>query len=163
MTKYNLLTPAFLFLFVLAAGPALAASCYTRAEAEAEQGLRIHSELMVIGLNCIKMNFTDGTNLYREYSEFTRENIEIFKNYESQLLAYYKKRGDKDPEASLNTLRTVLANKIANSAARMSPDQFCNRYAGRIFKASSMDQSTLKQWASTIYPSHPVSEPICEQ
>lgn len=149
---------------MLSTGGALAASsCYTQAEAEAEQGLRIHSELMVIGLNCIKMRFTDGTNLYSEYNEFTKENIDIFAAYENQMLSYFKRRGDRDPEASLNTLRTLLANNIANSAARMKPDQFCNRYAGRIFKASTMDHDTLKKWASTIYPSHPVSNPICEQ
>ena len=150
-------------IVILSTGSALASTCYTQAEAEAEQGLRIHSELMVIGLNCINMRFQDGTNLYREYNEFTKENIEIFAAYESKLLEYFKRRGDKNPEASLNTLRTLMANNISNSAARMKPDQFCNRYAGRIFKASGMDRGTLKKWASTIYPSHPVSHPICEQ
>ncbi|PJB71772.1 MAG: hypothetical protein CO093_04490 [Alphaproteobacteria bacterium CG_4_9_14_3_um_filter_47_13] len=160
MIKQILLS--FLIL-VFGAGASFAAStCYTRAEAEAEQGLRIHSELMVIGLNCIKMNLNDGTNLYRRYNEFTKENIDIFSGYEGRMLEYFKRRGDKNPEASLNTLRTLMANNISNSAARMRPDQFCNRYAGRIFKASSMDHDTLKKWASTIYPSHPVSNPICE-
>jgi len=150
-------------VLALTAGTAFAAStCYTQAEAEAEQGLRIHSELMVIGLNCIKMRFNDGTNLYTEYNEFTKDNVDIFAGYEERLIGYYKRRGDKNPEASLNTLRTLLANNISNSAARMKPDQFCNRYAGRIFKASSMDRETLKKWASTIYPSHPVSNPVCE-
>ncbi len=141
----------------------MAGSCYTQAEAEAEQGLRIHSELMVIGLNCQNMRFSNGTNLYVEYNQFTRDNVDIFAGYEQRLLAYFKRRGDTDPEASLNTLRTRMANAISNSAARMKPDQFCNRYAARIFKASSMDRAALKEWASTIYPSHPVSEPICEQ
>ncbi|MCB9991786.1 MAG: hypothetical protein H6867_10540 [Rhodospirillales bacterium] len=149
---------------VISAGPAFAAkSCYTQSQAEAEQGLRIHSELMVIGLNCVNMRFTDGTNLYRKYNKFTRDNVDIFAAYENELLGYFKKRGDANPEASLNTLRTTMANSISNSAARMKPDQFCNRYAGRIFKASSMNRTDLKKWASTIYPSHPVSQPICEQ
>lgn len=165
MIKHVLLTSAFITsIFVLmVATPAFASSCYTQAEAEAEQGLRIHSELMVIGLNCMNMRFKDGTNLYRTYSKFTKENVDVFADYEKQLLAYYKKRGDQDPEATLNTLRTQLANKISLSAVKMKPDQFCNRYAGRLFKASSMDRPTLRKWASTIYPSHPVSNPICEQ
>lgn len=157
--------PLILSFIVLTFGTANAhaAACYTQAEAEAEQGLRIHSELMVIGLNCIKMRFNDGTNLYRKYNEFTRANIDVFSGYENRMLDYYRKRGDKNPEASLNTLRTQLANMISNNAARMKPDQFCNRYAGRIFQASAMDRDSLKKWASTIYPSHPVSNPICEQ
>lgn len=155
--------PILVFFLVFAVGTeARAAACYTRPEAEAEQGLRIHSELMVIGLNCINMRFTDGTNLYKRYNEFTRDNIDIFSGYEAKMLEYYTRRGDKDPEASLNTLRTRLANSISNSAARMKPDQFCNQYAGRIFQASAMDKQSLKKWASTLYPSHPVSNPICQ-
>lgn len=147
---------------VAGAGAAGAKSaCYTKAEAEAEQGIRIQSELMVIGLNCVKMQFNDGTNLYRTYNQFTRDNIDIFAGYENRLLAYFKRRGDADPEASLNTLRTVMANDISKSAVRMKPDQFCNRYAGRVIKASAMNRDTIRQWAATIYPSHPVSNPIC--
>ena len=165
MIKHIFLTSAFVTLvFAIMAGtPVWAASCYSQAEAEAEQGLRIHSELMVIGLNCQGMRFSDGTNLYLKYRDFTKENVDIFAGYEDKLMAYYKKRGDKDPEATLNTLRTKLANSISYNAAKMKPDQFCNRYAGRVLKASGMDRSTLKKWASTIYPSHPVSNPICEQ
>lgn len=154
---------AALFVLVLGVSQAMAAACYTQSEAEAEQGLRIHSELMVIGLNCINMRFRDGTNLYREYNAFTKANIDIFSGYEERLLKYFARRGDKNPEASLNTMRTLMANNISNSAARMKPDQFCNRYAGRIFKATAMDKGSFKKWASTIYPSHPVSNPICEQ
>jgi hypothetical protein len=153
-----------LTLFVSLLGTqAFASTCYTLDEAEAEQGIRIHSELMVIGLNCMNMQFRDGTNLYKKYNQFTVDNVDIFSSYEDKLLSYYQKQGDSDPEASLNTLRTRLANHISNSAARMKPDQFCNRYAGRLFKAADMDRSTIRKWASTIYPSHPVSRPLCEQ
>lgn len=153
----------FAAALMAASGVRAAPSCYTRAEAEAEQGLRIHSELMVIGLNCQAMRFKDGTNLYLEYNKFTRRNIDLFSGYEDALLDYYKRSGASDPEAALNTLRTVLANNISNSAARMKPDQFCNRYAGRIFQVAGMDRTALKKWAGTFYPSHPVSHPICTQ
>ena len=47
---------AVVFGFVLMlATPAFAGGCYTAREVEAEQAIRIHSELMVIGLTCIKM------------------------------------------------------------------------------------------------------------
>lgn len=140
-----------------------ASGCYTPEEAAAEQGLRIHSELMVIGLNCQAMKFTDGTNLYAEYRKFTNEHSTLLEGYENTMMGYYRRQGQDDPERSLNTLRTQLANKIADSAVRMKPDRFCNSYAGRIFQAASMDRNTLASWASTIYPSHPVSKPICEQ
>ena len=49
-----------------------------------------------------------------------------------------------------------------HKATKMKLGLFCNRYASRIIKASGMDLKTIKKWASAIYPSHPVSNPICE-
>ncbi|MCB1556174.1 MAG: hypothetical protein KDJ15_02555 [Alphaproteobacteria bacterium] len=149
-------------VFCLLASPAFAgnAACYTAAEAEAEQGIRIHSELMVIGLNCQGMQ-TRGKNLYAQYREFSAAHGDLFAAYEDRLLGYFRKRGDADPEASLNTLRTAFANKISLDAAKMRPDLFCNHYGSRIPKVAGMDRATLRKWASTVYPGHPVSQPLC--
>lgn len=137
-------------------------SCYTMAEAEAEQGLRIHSELMVIGLNCQNMASAAGDkNLYLQYREFTAEHARVFADYESRLMKFYQRTGVPNPEAELNTLRTALANQISYDAARMRPDMFCQRYAPRISKVATMDDTTLHRWAATFYPSHPVSHPVC--
>lgn len=142
------------------AGPAWA-SCYTQKEAEAEQALRIHSELMVIGLMCQTMRFKDGTNLYVKYRQFTAQHSALFEDYESTMINYYRRSGAANPERKLNDLRTLLANKISNDAAVMEPDQFCNRFVPRIFRAAQMSRGELAKWAGTIYPSHPVSQPIC--
>lgn len=141
-----------------------ATSCYTMAEAEAEQGIRIHSELMVIGLNCQHLARGDGgKNLYQQYSEFTAQNVNLFAGYESRLMDYFHRAGYADPEAKLNELRTVLANTISLDAAKMRPDLFCYKYAPRISTAAKMNQTAIQRWAATFYPSHPVSRPICEQ
>lgn len=156
-----------LFVFVISlafsAQSFAASSCYTVPEAEAEQGIRIHSELMVIGLNCQHLYKANGKNLYSEYRSFTNENIKLFAAYETQLMDYFRRTGHPDPEGQLNSMRTVFANKIANDSARMRPDQFCKHYAGRIEKVSGMSQDDIKKWAATFYPSHPVSRPICNQ
>ena len=138
-----------------------AAQCYTQAEAEAEQGIRIHSELMVIGLNCNHMGKRYGQPLYSMYRNFTAKHGDLFAAYENLLLAYFKSNGDKNPVATLNTLRTNFANKISNDAAGIRPDIFCSRYAPRILKAAEMSTGDVRKWAATVYPSHPVSHPIC--
>lgn len=61
----------FLFLaslaLLLTASHANARECYTPDEARAEQLIRIHSELMVVGLNCQhRANLTDA---YQEYKK----------------------------------------------------------------------------------------------
>lgn len=138
-----------------------AAECYKLEEAEAEQGIRIHSELMVIALNCQHIHTANGQNLYTAYRAFTQRHIDLFAGYEKTLIDYFTRRGDAAPVASLNDLRTDFANKISTDAARMRPDMFCQRYAPRIVKASAMGDGDLRQWASTVYPAHPVSKPLC--
>jgi hypothetical protein len=138
-------------------------SCYTLSEAEAEQGIRIHSELMVIGLNCQHMaKAANNKNLYAAYREFTAKNGAVFAEYDNTMLGYFKRSGARDPEAALNTLRTQFANKISLDAAKMRPDLFCRAYAPRIQKVATMNQAYLRKWAGTFFPSHPVAHPICE-
>ena len=140
---------------------ARAAACYSPLEAEAEQGIRIHSELMVIGLNCQHMPLVKGKNLYAQYRQFTADHADIFEKYESILMTRFEKDGVEQPEAKLNTLRTKFANKVSNDVASMRPDIFCSRYAPRITRAAEMNSNDLRQWAGTIYASHPVSKPVC--
>lgn len=154
----------YVFLVVILLTPlsaAQASGCYSRVEAEAEQGIRIHSELMVIGLNCQHMGQREGLNLYGDYRKFTSVNADLFAKYEEILMNYFKHNGAGKPEAQLNTLRTGFANKISEDAASMRPDVFCSRFAPRITRASSMDRTDLRKWASTFYASHPVSKPLC--
>lgn len=135
--------------------------CYSPVEAEADQGIRIHSELMVIGLNCQHMGMRHGDDLYGTYRSFTNKNADLFARYEEILIHFFGKNGDAKPEASLNELRTQYANKISKDAAGMRPDIFCATYAPRVFKASEMDRKAFRTWAATIYPNHPVTYPVC--
>ncbi|NCC22118.1 MAG: hypothetical protein EOM26_06610 [Alphaproteobacteria bacterium] len=153
-----------LVLLVVSAGSAMAdrrPSCYSLREAEAEQGIRIHSELMVIGLNCMHLGQEAG--LYQKYQSFTSNYSDLISGYESTLIDYFKRSGHPNPVGSLNLMRTAFANKISSDAARMRPDIFCKRYIPRVSQAAAMNRQEVKQWASTFFPSHPVSQPICEQ
>ena len=152
---------AFLVVFLLLPAQAKANSCYSPAEAEAEQGIRIHSELMVIGLNCTHMGAKAGINLYGQYRQFTADHGDLFAAYEKILLKHFRETGSSNPEADINALRTRYANKISKDSAGMRPDIFCSRYAPRVLKASEMSRQDIRQWAATIYPSHPVSQPMC--
>lgn len=145
---------------VCSSGSALAA-CYGPAEYEAEQGLRIHSELMVIGLTCQKM--PGGSTLYSKYQNFTHKNQNLIAGYEDRLISFYRQEGDSQPEGELNTLRTVLANQISKHAVQMSMTSFCRNFSGRIDKALGMNQETLRKWARQEWPNTQVSRPRCSR
>lgn len=150
-----------LLAMTLFATPALAGICYTPTEAEAEQGIRIHSELMVIGLNCQHRTPKGQKDYYYQYKEFTAKHGTLFAGYETTLMSYFSRAGAKDPEGKLNSMRTQFANKISGDAAKMRPDLFCAYYAPRIPKASQMTDGQVRKWAGTFFDSHPVSQPMC--
>lgn len=147
---------------VLTLGQAHASSCYSTSEAEAEQGIRIHSELMVIGLNCQHMTPQGWKNFYQQYREITARNANLFADYEQRLINYFSRSGIPNPEGRLHDFRTELANKVSVDAAQMRPDIFCATYASRIPQTAQMSQDDIRRWAATFHPSHPVSLPICQ-
>ncbi|PZQ43831.1 MAG: hypothetical protein DI551_11345 [Micavibrio aeruginosavorus] len=136
-------------------------TCYTPAEAEAEQGIRIHSELMVIALNCQHMTPRGWTNFYVQYQQITARNANLIGGYENTLINYFALAGRPNPERAFHDLRTSFANKVSTDAAQMRPDIFCATYAPRLPKVDKMSTAELKAWASDINASHPVSHPMC--
>lgn len=134
-------------------------SCYTPAEFEAEQGLRIHSELMVIGLTCLKM--PQGAQGYLKYQNFTQKNKSLITGYENDLIGYYRRSGSGNPEIKLHTLRTTLANQISQHAISMSTVSFCKRFSPRIDQALSMDKSKIRKWAQHSWQTSTTTAPVC--
>jgi hypothetical protein len=149
-----------IFTVILFISTSVQARCYSNAEIEAEQGLRIHSELMVISLNCQHINHVNG-NLYYQYKDFTRQHQPLIAMYEETMKNYFKRTGARNSESSINDLRTRLANKISTDSAKMNPNVFCSHYGSRIQQALQMDRAKLRRWASTVFPNHPPSRPIC--
>ncbi len=149
-----------IFLAALVFSTTTHAKCYNASEFEAEQGLRIHSELMVISLNCHKSTHRNG-NLNIQYKDFTRRHQGLISQYEQTLKNYFSRSGSRNAESDINDLRTRLANRISNDAARMNPTAFCKVYGGRITQALAMDQAKLRRWASTPFPGHTATRPMC--
>lgn len=146
-------------LVLLLSAPAVAAGCYTPREVEAEQAIRIHSELMVIGLTCIRM--PGGMNMYQQYQSFTQKNQALLASYEVDLIGYYQRAGYANPERQLHTLRTNMANQISEHAITMSTSTFCQSYGPRISKALAMDKAKFQRWAQHSYAGSPTSKPLC--
>lgn len=138
-----------------------AAACYNQIEAEAEQGIRIHSELMVIGLNCSHLATANGNNLYLEHKKFTAKHSKLFERYEAIIMDHMRKNGTGNADKAMHLLRTKFANKISSDVAEMRPDIFCKNYASRIEEVSQMDEETFRKWAATPFEAYPVSKPLC--
>lgn len=136
--------------------------CYTREEAEAEQGIRIHSELMVIALNCQHMTPRGWKNFYQQYQQITARNADLIGGYENTLINYFALAGKSNPELAFHDMRTNFANKVSTDAAKMRPDIFCANFAPRLPKVDKMSTAEIKAWAADLNGGSPVSRPLCQ-
>lgn len=157
-TLRNLAIAATMALTLTATAAQAAGACYTAAEFEAEQGLRIHSELMVIGLTCLKM--PGGTTLYGKYQSFTNKHSSLISGYENTLIAHLRNNGSANPEKEFHTMRTGLANRISQLAIG-NVVGFCNAFTPRLDSALAMDQQKLRRWAQQVWRDAPTSRPLC--
>ncbi len=137
--------------------------CYTQEEAEAEQAIRIHSELMVIALNCQHMTPRGWKNFYQQYREITARNATLIGGYENVLINYFALAGRPNPELAFHDMRTNFANKVSTDAARMRPDIFCATYAPRLPKVEKMSGADLKSWAMDASRKQRGLHPMCGQ
>lgn len=153
----------FILILLLFALPVrtYASSCYSMQEVAAEQGIRIHSELMVISLNCQHIAHKRG-NLYILFRDFTRKHQSLLSQYERRLISFYQRQGLKNPERKIHHIRTEMANKVAQDIAQMRPDLFCRAYSDRVPDSLALTTQQVKQWAETLYPQTVLNYPICE-
>lgn len=152
---------AILLSLCLSSGAqAATGKCYTAKEFEAEQGIRIHSELMVIGLTCMRMP-QGGSQLYSKYQNFTQKNKGLIAGYEKDILSYYRRTGAANPETALHTFRTSMANQISQHAIAMSTVSFCKRFSPRMDQALAMDSQKIRRWAQRPWDGSPTSRPVC--
>lgn len=159
-------TYVFMFTFLVlgvlnSSADARSLSCYTPSEAAAEQALRLHSELLVIGLNCQNIKQSNGENTYQKYQDFTKKHAVLLEQYEKQLLSHFRKQGSASPEKDLNELRTNMANNLAGIVADVRPDVFCFRHIERLNIATTMTGEDVHGWATTYFQDMPPSKPFC--
>ncbi len=146
-----------LLMFVVAL-PAQA-NCFNREEVAAEQGLRIHSELMQIGLNC--MGILRQPNLYSDYRQFTKQNNAVITGWENTLTSYFARTGGGNGQTEFHDYRTRIANQMSSSAARMRPDVFCHNHVRRLNSAMRMSQQDVMRWAAHKGGGQLPSKPLC--
>src|ERR1700744_2189836 len=110
------------FAFVVVIGVSVAAhaagQCYSSNQMEAEQLLRLHSELMVVAIEC--RTSTQGDNLVNAYAGFTKDHINALHDAEHTLMTYYSSIYGGDGVEQVDKLRTNLGNEYGQQRADAS-------------------------------------------
>lgn len=159
LMKYGLLITTALFVFSF---PVFAAnSCYSPLEVQAEQLLRLHSELMVITVTCKQGSM--GQDLVSSYTGFTRNNIDLLHDAEQTMIKFYKKTYGGDGVSRLDKLRTMLANEYGQQIANISAPVFCSQRRDKVLSMVKAPTAALQYEAQSMCTSNKTYLPSCGQ
>ena len=101
------------------------ASCYTPKEAAAEQAIRAHSELMVVGLTCA--SYFNEPLLFNRYAIFTNQHLQDIQAHEKVMIDYFAKTAEGNPKRRFDHWRTSIANAVSTRAALSSGSVYCGK------------------------------------
>lgn len=139
--------------------PVQAAGCYTPEEYRAEQAVRFHTNLMVVGLYCKAVL---QQNTYATYQDFTRRNQNVIQKQENLLIAYFRQNRMPSPEKALHSMRTDLANKTSLQAGQ-SIVSFCKAFAPAYARSKGMIPADFQRWIEqvAVNGTQPSLRPAC--
>ncbi|SMF87516.1 hypothetical protein SAMN02982917_6304 [Azospirillum oryzae] len=143
-------------------GPATPA-CYNRAEYAAEQMMRLHTEMMIVGLTC--RTVVPDKKPFDLYQDFSVKNRAMLSNSEASLIAFYKRSGGGNATRQFDMFRTELANEISRRAATIGIPQYCANFVDRSVAAKDLtpdDLRTLTTDEKGAGLMHLASRPLCD-
>jgi hypothetical protein len=119
-------------------------ACYSKDEFLAEQGIRYHTELMVIGLTCREAS-APGQDLFADYKRVTLAYRDVIVGWERALIAHFKRTGAANPTRSLDNFRTAMANENARRIAAVTTPVYCQTHVPMLARALSMSAVEAKR------------------
>jgi hypothetical protein len=146
------------FLALLFPMPLLAGACYTAEEFEAEQGLRLHTDMEVIMLTCKYDGYKRP--LRDSYATFLKKYSKTIRKWENVIARSYAETGGSRNEV-IDNFRTALANQKSHEAADLTPRQFCIKWANWMPAVAAWNQQQLLQYVHTPEPAVRPRKPPC--
>lgn len=121
-------------------------ACYNPAEVEAEQGLRLHSQMLAASLACGQAA-NDGGALYRQYHAFTKSQSTLLRGWERTMIGHFRRQGTADPTAGFDALRTGLANEASQRISVVTVPIYCAAHLGDLRQAFTLSPAAFRQQA----------------
>lgn len=149
--------------FAWGTGPAAAATsspaCYSQEEFNAEQAVRFHTQMMVVGLTC--RNAVPNQDLFIKYKEFTNRHREALMRWEKVLIDHQRKMG-ANPTRGYDTFRTELANQLSRRSATMTSGTYCQFLAQGALAAEQLNDADLAALVNDDVVMRLASRPPCQ-
>ena len=131
----------------LATASAADRSCYSAADAEAEQAILFQTDLMVISSAC-----RDTV-----YGEFRSRNKEAIIRYQNAMIDHFRRTGARNPKGAFDAWQTSLANEASRKQAVVPTARVCQQSTEMLKLASSLDARAFHDYAfaHAVNDAHP--------
>ncbi|MBI1207825.1 MAG: hypothetical protein GC191_11110 [Azospirillum sp.] len=145
---------------LIGAAPAIAAQdCFSKAEFEADQALRVHTELMVIGLKCHKTYHDQDP--FGHYAEFTHANAGPLRQWERTMVGHFQKVGGGNATKRFDTYRTELANETSQRSLMIPAADYCATQIQRLLEVTSLKSADFKRMINDVKGEPVSTRPMC--
>jgi hypothetical protein len=138
---------------------AVAGECYTPEEFEAEQGLRLHTDLEVIMLTCKYDGYKRP--LKDSYAVFLKKYSAQIRKWENTIARVYASTGGSRNEV-IDNFRTSLANQKSHEASTMGPRPFCVAYANWVPAVAAWSGDQVLNYVRTPDNARVTRKPLCQ-
>ncbi|KAA0678051.1 hypothetical protein [Roseomonas genomospecies 6] len=138
-------------------------ACYNRAEHAAEQTIRMHTEMMVVGLACQQV-YPDKKP-FNLYQDFTIKNRSLISNSEASMIDHFRKRSGGNATRQFDMFRTELANEISRRAAVIGTPLYCANFVDRSKAAMDLTADDIRVLTADEKSAglmHLSSKPLCD-
>ena len=138
-------------------------ACYNRAEHAAEQTIRMHTEMMVVGLACQQV-YPDKKP-FNLYQDFTIKNRSLISNSEAAMIDHFRKRSGGNATRQFDMFRTELANEISRRAATIGTGLYCANFVDRSKAAMDLTADDIRVLTADEKSAglmHLSSKPLCD-
>ncbi|MGY0781799.1 hypothetical protein ACW7BC_28255 [Azospirillum argentinense] len=138
-------------------------ACYSRAEHAAEQTIRMHTEMMVVGLTCQQVN--PDKKPFNLYQDFTVKNRSLISNSEASMIDHFRKKGGGNATRQFDMFRTELANEVSRRAAVIGTGLYCANFVDRSKAAMDLTADDLRVLTGDEKSAglmHLSSKPLCD-
>ncbi|MDQ2104031.1 hypothetical protein [Azospirillum isscasi] len=138
-------------------------ACYNRAEHAAEQTIRMHTEMMVVGLTCQQVN--PEKKPFNLYQDFTVKNRSLISNSEASMIDHFRKKGGGNATRQFDMFRTEMANEISRRAATIGTGLYCANFVDRSKAAMDLTADDIRVLTADEKSAglmHLSSKPLCD-
>jgi hypothetical protein len=126
-------------------------NCYSAVDMEAEQAIRFQTNLMVISSACRD----------EVYGEFRARNKYAIIRYQRIMIAHFRREGARNAQSKFDAWNTSLANEISLAEGAEPTVVLCQKAAGLLRMASTLDPAGLHQYAVEQADSPAETHPRC--